>query len=113
MEASKPANWVEQAKLSNPEDVRPKDWDDKMDGEWQVKSGTILDNMMIANGPATAKAAGEALWAITKDAEKKMKDKQDEVEKAEAEHCRTGQNKLWSTVVSLPQHRATWNSTNW
>ena len=28
-------------------------------------------------------------------------------------HCRTGQNKLWPTVVSLPQHRATWNSTSW
>ena len=28
-------------------------------------------------------------------------------------HCRTGQNKLWPTVVPLPQHRATWNSTCW
>jgi calreticulin len=52
---------------------------------WQVKSGTIFDNMMITDDPAAAKAAGEALWAVTKDAEKKMKDEQDEVERAKAE----------------------------
>jgi len=161
-EASKPADWVDQAKLDDPEDVKPEDWekaehiadpdatkpedwDDEMDGEWeppmidnpefkgewkarqidnpeykgawvhpeidnpeynaedanglgkyaenckigfdlwQVKSGTIFDNMMITDDPAAAKAAGEALWAVTKDAEKKMKDEQDEVERAKAE----------------------------
>merc|ERR1712240_909191 len=52
---------------------------------WQVKSGTIFDNMMITDAPAEAKAAGEALWAVTKEAEKKMKDAQDEVERAKAE----------------------------
>merc|ERR1711934_685811 len=52
---------------------------------WQVKSGTIFDNMMITDDPAEAKAAGEALWAVTKDAEKKMKDAQDEEERAKAE----------------------------
>jgi len=52
---------------------------------WQVKSGTIFDNMMITNDPAEAKAAGEALWAVTKEGEKKMKDAQDEVERAKAE----------------------------
>merc|ERR1712088_648663 len=45
---------------------------------WQVKSGTIFDNMMITDDPAEAKAAGEALWAVTKEAEKKMKDAQDD-----------------------------------
>merc|ERR1712032_1789769 len=45
---------------------------------WQVKSGTIFDNMMITDDPAEAKAAGESLWAVTRDAEKKMKDAQDE-----------------------------------
>ena len=161
-EASKPADWVDQAKLDDPEDVKPEDWekaehiadpdatkpedwDNEMDGEleppmidnpefkgewkarqidnpeykgawvhpeidnpeynaedanglgkyaenckigfdlWQVKSGTIFDNMMITDDPAAAKAAGEALWAVTKDAEKKMKDEQDEVERAKAE----------------------------
>merc|ERR1711974_17954 len=54
-------------------------------GLWQVKSGTIFDNMMITDDPAEAKAAGEALWAVTKEAEKKMKDAQDEEERAKAE----------------------------
>jgi len=52
---------------------------------WQVKSGTIFDNMLITDDPAEAKKAGEELWAVTKDAEKKMKDEQDEVERAKAE----------------------------
>merc|ERR1719193_1280235 len=53
---------------------------------WQVKSGTIFDNMMITDDPAEAKAAGEALWAVTKEAEKKMKDAQDEEERAKGCH---------------------------
>ena len=52
---------------------------------FQVKSGTIFDNMMITDDPAEAKAAGESLWAVTRDAEKKMKDAQDEEERAKAE----------------------------
>merc|ERR1712080_687574 len=52
---------------------------------WQVKSGTIFDNMLITDDPAAAKAAGEALWAVTKEGEKKMKDAQDEEERAKAE----------------------------
>merc|ERR1711934_1045690 len=40
---------------------------------------------MITDDPAEAKAAGEALWAVTKEAEKKMKDAQDEEERAKAE----------------------------
>merc|ERR1719472_163002 len=40
---------------------------------------------LITDDPAEAKAAGEALWAVTKDAEKKMKDAQDEEERAKAE----------------------------
>merc|ERR1719466_720284 len=47
---------------------------------WQVKSGTIFDNLMITDDPAAAKAAGEALWAVTKEGEKKMKDEQDDEE---------------------------------
>merc|ERR1712098_539913 len=52
---------------------------------WQVKSGTIFDNIMIPDDPAEAKKAGEDLWAVTKDAEKKMKDEQDEEERKKAE----------------------------
>merc|ERR1712012_1300714 len=52
---------------------------------WQVKSGTIFDNIMITDDPAEAKKAGDELWAVTKDAEKKMKDEQDEEERKKAE----------------------------
>merc|ERR1712098_465735 len=40
---------------------------------WQVKSGTIFDNIMITDDPEEAKKAGEDLWAVTKDAESKMR----------------------------------------
>merc|ERR1719322_614488 len=52
---------------------------------WQVKSGTIFDNVMITDDPEAAKKAGEDLWAVTKDAEKKMKDEQDEEERKKDE----------------------------
>merc|ERR1719323_748850 len=52
---------------------------------WQVKSGTIFDNFLITDDPAEAKKSGEELWAVTKDAEKKMKDEQDEEERKKAE----------------------------
>jgi len=52
---------------------------------WQVKAGTIFDNLMITDDPEAAKKAGEDLWAVTKDAEKKMKDEQDEEERKKAE----------------------------
>merc|ERR1711915_1050202 len=52
---------------------------------WQVKSGTIFDNLMITDDPAAAKKAGEDLWAVTKEGEKKMKDAQDEEERKKAD----------------------------
>jgi len=52
---------------------------------WQVKSGTIFDNVLITDDVAHAKKVGEETWAVTKDAEKKMKDEQDEEEKKKAE----------------------------
>merc|ERR1711910_172827 len=52
---------------------------------WQVKSGTIFDNLIITDDPAAAKKAGEDLWAVTKEAEKKMKDAQDEEERKKAD----------------------------
>merc|ERR1711910_53295 len=139
-EAKKPADWVDNAKMDDPED-----WDDEMDGEWeppmidnpeykgewkprqidnpeykgawihpeidnpeynaadaegiakyeenckigfdlwQVKSGTIFDNLIITDDPAAAKKAGEELWAVTKEEEKKMKDAQDEEERKKAD----------------------------
>merc|ERR1712018_1053484 len=52
---------------------------------WQVKSGTIFDNILITDDVEEAKKIGEETWGVTKDAEKKMKDEQDAEEKAKAE----------------------------
>merc|ERR1712226_1068079 len=61
---------------------------------WQVKSGTIFDNFLITDDVEHAKKVGEETWGVTKDAEKKMKDKQDEEErkKAEAEAKEKGED---------------------
>ena len=52
---------------------------------WQVKSGTIFDNVLITDDIAEAKRIGDETWGATKDPEKAMKDEQDEVEKKKAE----------------------------
>ena len=52
---------------------------------WQVKSGTIFDNVLITDDPAKAKEVGDEVWKALKDAEKAMKDEQDEAEKKKAE----------------------------
>jgi len=49
---------------------------------WQVKSGTIFDNILIGDDAAEAEAFAKETFEVTKDAEKKMKDKQEEEEKA-------------------------------
>jgi len=45
---------------------------------WQVKSGTIFDNVLITDCEEHAKKHGDETWGVTKDAEKKMKEAQDE-----------------------------------
>merc|ERR1711981_901738 len=52
---------------------------------WQVKSGTIFDNVLITDDVEEAKRVGEETWGQTKEPEKKMKDEQDEEEKKKAE----------------------------
>jgi calreticulin len=52
---------------------------------WQVKSGTIFDNVLITDSVERAEEFGKETWGKTKDAEKKMKDTQDEVERKAAE----------------------------
>jgi len=52
---------------------------------WQVKSGTIFDNILVSDDPAEAKKFAEDTWGKNKDAEKKMKDKQDEESRKQAE----------------------------
>nr|AAR29952.1 calreticulin [Ixodes nipponensis] len=52
---------------------------------WQVKSGTIFDNILVTDDEEYARQYGEETWGATKDAEKKMKEQQDEKEDKEAE----------------------------
>nr|AFQ98394.1 calreticulin [Rhipicephalus microplus] len=51
---------------------------------WQVKSGTIFDNILITDDEEYARVHGEETWAALKDEEKKMKDKQEEEEEAKS-----------------------------
>merc|ERR1712046_346179 len=48
---------------------------------WQVKSGTIFDNILITDDVEYAKQHGEKTWKAQKDGEKAMKEKADEPEK--------------------------------
>lgn len=52
---------------------------------WQVKSGTIFDNLLVTDDPEYAKQFGEETWGKTKEAEKKMKEKIDEEAKKKLE----------------------------
>jgi len=45
---------------------------------WQVKAGTIFDNVLISDDPAEAEALRKATWEATKDKEKEMFDKAEE-----------------------------------
>merc|ERR1712078_660132 len=114
-EDSKPEDWDKPEHIADPDATKPDDWDDEMDGEWeppqidnpeyeedkslysydsfcgigfdlwQVKSGTIFDNVLITDDIEAAKAQGEELWKATSEAEKKMKEAQDEEEKKKAD----------------------------
>ncbi|WP_395241763.1 hypothetical protein, partial [Salmonella sp. s51933] len=52
---------------------------------WQVKSGTIFDNVMVTDSVAEAEEFSKETFEKTKEGEKKMKDKQDEKESKERE----------------------------
>ncbi|XP_067678618.1 calreticulin-like [Haliotis asinina] len=52
---------------------------------WQVKSGTIFDNVLITDDEGFAEEFGKSTWGKTKDPEKKMKDAQDEEERKQRE----------------------------
>merc|ERR1711977_437655 len=49
---------------------------------WQVKSGTIFDNILITDDVDYAKTAGEKGWKANQAGEKAMKEKADEAKKA-------------------------------
>merc|ERR1711942_210318 len=52
---------------------------------WQVKSGTIFDNILITDDVAEAEAFTKETFDITKEAEKAMKKEQDDASKKEEE----------------------------
>ncbi|CAF3413211.1 unnamed protein product [Rotaria sp. Silwood1] len=55
---------------------------------WQVKSGTIFDNIIITDSVQRAEEFAKETWVKTKEPEKKMKDDQDEVERKKEEEER-------------------------
>merc|ERR1711975_80180 len=52
---------------------------------WQVKSGTIFDNILITDDVDYAKSHAEKTWKAQKDGEKAMKEKADEEERKKKE----------------------------
>jgi len=52
---------------------------------WQVKSGTIFDNIIVTDSVKEAEEFAKETFDVTKDAEKTMKDKQDEEERKKQE----------------------------
>jgi len=52
---------------------------------WQVKAGTIFDNVLITDDADFAKEVGDSTWGQTKDPEKKMKEEQDEEDRKKRE----------------------------
>merc|ERR1711988_853103 len=55
---------------------------------WQVKSGTIFDNILITDDVDYAKQHGEKTWKAQKDGEKAMKEKADEEKRKKDEEER-------------------------
>lgn len=59
---------------------------------WQVKSGTIFDNLLICDDPAEAEAVRKATWEANKEGEKAMFDKAEEAKRAkEAEEAKVAE----------------------
>ncbi|XP_034952568.1 calreticulin isoform X2 [Chelonus insularis] len=52
---------------------------------WQVKSGTIFDNVLITDEPEVASKFAEEVWKPTLEGEKKMKEAQEAEERKKAE----------------------------
>jgi hypothetical protein len=57
---------------------------------WQVKAGTIFDNIMVTDSLEEAKKFAEDTWGKTKDAEKEMFDKIKEVSGDLVDYTQTG-----------------------
>jgi len=52
---------------------------------WQVKSGSIFDNIIVTDSEKEAEDLADRTWGASKDEEKKMKDKHDEEERKKRE----------------------------
>ena len=65
---------------------------------WQVKAGTIFDNVLITDSVERAEELAKETWVKTKEPEKKMKDEQDEQERKKEDEER----KKRETGSSLP-----------
>ena len=52
---------------------------------WQVKSGTIFDNVLVTDDPAYAEKFANETWGAMKDAERKMFDAVEKARAAKAE----------------------------
>jgi calreticulin len=55
---------------------------------WQVKSGTIFDNILVTDDEKFAEEVGNETWGETKEPEKKMRDQIEEEEKKREEEKR-------------------------
>lgn len=55
---------------------------------WQVKSGTIFDNILVTDSEEEAKAHADGTWGLSKEGEKKMKETQDEEDRKRDEEKR-------------------------
>jgi calreticulin len=55
---------------------------------WQVKAGTIFDNIIVTDSVAEATAHADATWGKTKTAEKEMKEEQDKKQREKDEEER-------------------------
>jgi len=55
---------------------------------WQVKSGTIFDDILVTDDLEYAKSHGEKTWKAKKDGEKAAKDKADEIKRKADEEKR-------------------------
>merc|ERR1712226_874865 len=114
-EDKKPEDWDKPELIPDPDAKKPEDWDDEEDGDWeppminnpeyaaddslykfgnighvgfeiwQVKSGTIFDNILVTDSVAEAEEFAKETFEVTKVAEKTMKDKLDEEERKKQE----------------------------
>merc|ERR1712183_447188 len=95
-EDKKPDDWTDEKRIVDKDASKPDDWDDEEDGEWeapmkdnpeykgewQVKSGTIFDNIIITDDKAEADTFA-AKWKALNEVENAKKKEEDDAKKTE------------------------------